>query len=50
MDEYIFNYYMKYQKENNPDIIKRLKVLPKHILIMMIVAVVAFVVSLVALL
>lgn len=49
MDEYIFYCYMKYQKDNNPDIIKRLKVLPKHILIMMIVAVVAFVVSLVAL-
>ena len=36
MEEYIFNCYMKYQKENNPDISKRLKSLPKGIRLLML--------------
>lgn len=35
MEEYIFNCYMKYQKENNPDISKRLKSLPKGLRLLM---------------
>lgn len=31
MEEYIFNCYMKYQKENNPDISKKLKSLPREL-------------------
>lgn len=36
MEEYIFNCYMKYQKENNPDISKKLKSLPKGIRLLML--------------
>ena len=31
MEEYIFNCYMKYQKENNPDVSKKLKSLPREL-------------------
>ena len=42
MDEYIFNYYMKYQKANNPDIAKKLKKLPKSILIIFLLVMGSF--------
>lgn len=36
MDERVFICYLKYQKKNNPDISKKLKSLPKDILVLMI--------------
>ena len=36
MEEYIFNCYMKYQKENNPDISKKLKSLPRELRLLML--------------
>ena len=36
MEEYIFNCYMKYQKDNNPDISKKLKNLPRELRLLML--------------
>ena len=47
MEEYIFNCYMKYQKENNPSIMKRLMKFPREITILLVSGVVFMVVGIV---
>lgn len=50
MEEYIFNCYMKYQKEHNPSVMKRLMKFPRDITVFLVMGVVFMVIGIALLL
>lgn len=48
MEEYIFNCYLKYQKENNPSIMKRLMKFPVDVIILLLLGIVFITIGIVS--